>query len=39
MVEFDSPAMLLKNSTGALRRLVDESADREKLYDIVESRN
>ncbi|KAH9911177.1 P-loop containing nucleoside triphosphate hydrolase protein [Epithele typhae] len=32
IVEFGSPAELLKNEKGMLRSLVDESGDREKLY-------
>jgi len=34
LVEFDSPANLLKNKGGYLKALVDESNDREKLYEM-----
>ena len=36
MVEFDSPANLLKKSGGFLKSLVDESGDREGLYKLAE---
>jgi ABC-type proline/glycine betaine transport system ATPase subunit len=36
MVEFDSPANLLKISDGYLRSLVDESGDRDVLYKMAE---
>ena len=36
MVEFDSPANLLKKSSGYLKSLVDESGDREGLYKLAE---
>ncbi|GJJ15111.1 hypothetical protein Clacol_009386 [Clathrus columnatus] len=36
MVEFDSPANLLKKSDGYFKSLVDESGDREALYEIAE---
>ncbi|KAI0365037.1 P-loop containing nucleoside triphosphate hydrolase protein [Pilatotrama ljubarskyi] len=34
IVEFGKPSELLKNETGMLRALVDESGDREKLYEM-----
>ncbi|KAJ3523042.1 hypothetical protein NMY22_g11626 [Coprinellus aureogranulatus] len=34
IVEFDKPSELLKNPTGKLRALVDESGDREHLYQV-----
>ncbi|KAJ3850966.1 hypothetical protein EV368DRAFT_74841 [Lentinula lateritia] len=34
IVEYDSPAELLKNESGHLRALVDESADKEHLYQM-----
>jgi ABC-type multidrug transport system fused ATPase/permease subunit len=34
LVEFDSPAELLKNEKGLLRSLVDESGDKELLYSM-----
>ncbi|KAF8513392.1 hypothetical protein JB92DRAFT_3116459 [Gautieria morchelliformis] len=37
MVEFDSPANLLKKSGGFLKSLVDESGDREVLYKLAEN--
>ncbi|KIK62964.1 hypothetical protein GYMLUDRAFT_259735 [Collybiopsis luxurians FD-317 M1] len=36
IVEYDSPKELLKNKTGHLRALVDESADRELLFEMAE---
>ena len=36
IVEFDSPAQLLKNEKGFLRSLVDESNDRATLYAMAE---
>ncbi|KAF8477848.1 hypothetical protein JB92DRAFT_2801159 [Gautieria morchelliformis] len=36
MVEFDSPANLLKKTGGFLKSLVDESGDREALYQLAE---
>ncbi|GJJ09002.1 hypothetical protein Clacol_003223 [Clathrus columnatus] len=36
MVEFDSPANLLRKPDGHFRSLVDESGDREALYEIAE---
>ncbi|GJJ15091.1 hypothetical protein Clacol_009366 [Clathrus columnatus] len=36
MVEFDSPANLLKKSDGYFKSLVDESGDREALYEMAE---
>jgi ABC-type multidrug transport system fused ATPase/permease subunit len=36
MVEFDSPANLLKKTGGFLKSLVDESGDREVLYQLAE---
>ncbi|KAJ7776222.1 P-loop containing nucleoside triphosphate hydrolase protein [Mycena metata] len=35
-VEFDSPKVLLQNERGFLRALVDESGDKEVLYQMVE---
>ena len=35
LVEFDSPKALLANRDSFLRALVEESADREALYGIV----
>ncbi|KAH8086659.1 hypothetical protein BXZ70DRAFT_1067810 [Cristinia sonorae] len=32
IIEFDSPSELLKHENGLLRRLVDESGDKDKLY-------
>jgi hypothetical protein len=37
-VEFDSPRELLKVEQGRLRSLVDESADREHLYEMANAR-
>ncbi|KAF5345715.1 hypothetical protein D9758_013070 [Tetrapyrgos nigripes] len=34
IVEFDKPSVLLQNPNGKLRALVDESADRERLYSM-----
>ena len=34
LVEFDSPKILLQNETGFLRALVDESEDRDKLFEL-----
>ncbi|KAF5368905.1 hypothetical protein D9758_002958 [Tetrapyrgos nigripes] len=36
IVEFDSPSELLKIEQGRLRSLVDESADRERLYEMAQ---
>jgi len=36
IVEYDSPRELLKNKTGHLRALVDESADKEHLLQMAE---
>jgi ABC-type multidrug transport system fused ATPase/permease subunit len=36
MVEFDSPTNLLKKSGGFLKSLVEESGDREVLYELAE---
>lgn len=36
MVEFDSPLNLLKRSGGYFKSLVDESGDRDTLYEIAE---
>ncbi|PPQ77068.1 hypothetical protein CVT25_014881 [Psilocybe cyanescens] len=36
IVEFDAPKVLLQNKTGALRALVEGSADKELLYDLME---
>lgn len=36
MVEFDSPANLLKKPDGYFKSLVDESGDRDVLYKIAE---
>ncbi|KAF8904953.1 P-loop containing nucleoside triphosphate hydrolase protein [Mucidula mucida] len=38
LVEFDSPAQLLKNEKGFLRALVDESNDKAALYAMAEGR-
>ncbi|KAL0950645.1 hypothetical protein HGRIS_007433 [Hohenbuehelia grisea] len=38
LVEFDSPAALLKNDKSKLRALVDESSDRDTLIAMVESK-
>jgi ABC-type multidrug transport system fused ATPase/permease subunit len=38
IVEFDAPAALLKNDSGLLRALVEESADREELYAMAEGK-
>ncbi|KAJ7481603.1 hypothetical protein FB451DRAFT_1030640 [Mycena latifolia] len=37
VVEFDTPKALLKNKTGLLRALVDESGDREVLYQMAQA--
>ncbi|KAH9939277.1 uncharacterized protein BXZ73DRAFT_76000 [Epithele typhae] len=37
IVEFGAPTELLKNEKGTLRALVDESGDKEKLYDMVKA--
>ena len=34
--EFGAPSELLKNEKGVLRALVDESGDKEKLYEMAE---
>ena len=34
LVEFDSPKNLLQNEIGFLRALVDESEDRDKLFEL-----
>lgn len=34
IVEFDKPSELLKNPEGKLRALVDESGDREHLFEM-----
>jgi len=34
LVEFDSPSNLLKKKGGYLKSLVDESGDRDKLYEM-----
>ncbi|KAF9001810.1 hypothetical protein BDZ89DRAFT_1146638 [Hymenopellis radicata] len=39
LVEFDSPAQLLKNEKGFLRALVDESNDKATLYAMAEGRH
>ncbi|KAJ6612652.1 P-loop containing nucleoside triphosphate hydrolase protein [Mycena sp. CBHHK59/15] len=39
IVEFDSPKVLLKNTKGKLRALVDESGDKEKLYAMAEGKS
>lgn len=36
-VEFDKPSELLKKEGGKLRALVDESGDKEHLYDMANS--
>jgi ABC-type multidrug transport system fused ATPase/permease subunit len=36
IAEFDAPAELMKDKNGLLRALVDESADKEELYAMVE---
>ena len=38
LVEFDSPVVLLENEKSFLRALVEESADKEALYDMVKGR-
>lgn len=37
-VEFDRPAELLKDTNSKLRGLVDESADKERLIEMVEAK-
>ncbi|KAJ6589849.1 P-loop containing nucleoside triphosphate hydrolase protein [Mycena vulgaris] len=37
IVEFDSPKVLLKNKHGLLRALVDESGDKEALYEMAQA--
>lgn len=37
-VEFDRPAELLKDNKGKLRALVDESADKEHLIEMVKAK-
>ncbi|KAH9940070.1 uncharacterized protein BXZ73DRAFT_99070 [Epithele typhae] len=37
IVEFGAPAELLKNEQGTLRALVDESGDKEKLYEMAKA--
>ncbi|PIL37563.1 ATP-binding cassette transporter [Ganoderma sinense ZZ0214-1] len=39
IAEFGSPADLLKNEKGMLRALVDESGDKEKLYEMARSKS
>ncbi len=39
LVEFDSPAQLLKKEKGFLRALVDESNDKAALYAMAEGRH
>ena len=34
LVEFDTPRNLLKNGKGFLRALVDESDDKDKLFEL-----
>ena len=34
VVEFDKPSELLKNPKGKLRALVDESGDKENLFEM-----
>ena len=34
LVEFDTPKNLLKNEKGFLRALVDESDDKDKLFEL-----
>lgn len=36
MVEFDSPANLLKRKEGFFRALVDASGDKDRLYELVQ---
>ena len=36
LVEFDRPSVLLQDETSFLRALVEESADKEALYAMVE---
>ncbi|KAJ6559886.1 P-loop containing nucleoside triphosphate hydrolase protein [Mycena capillaripes] len=38
IVEFDAPKVLLKNSKGKLRALVDESGDKDNLYAMAEGK-
>ena len=38
LVEFDSPQVLLKKEGSLLRALVDESADKDKLYAMAEDK-
>jgi len=37
LVEFDSPAHLLRQENGAFRSLVDGSGDKEHLYTLVKT--
>lgn len=37
-VEFDSPANLLKKENGFLRSLVEESGDKQHLYEMAEGK-
>ena len=37
LVEFDTPKNLLKNETGLLRALVDESSDKDVLLKLAET--
>ena len=36
LVEFDTPKNLLKNEKGFLRALVDESDDKDKLFELAD---
>ena len=38
LIEFDSPAVLLRKEGSLLRALVDESADRDALYAMAEGK-
>jgi hypothetical protein len=38
-VEYDSPANLLKNEKGFLHSLVEESGDKQHLYDMAEGKH
>jgi ABC-type multidrug transport system fused ATPase/permease subunit len=37
LIEFDSPKALLQREHGLLRTLVDESVDKDVLYELVDS--
>ena len=38
IVEFDSPAALLRKESGSFKSLVDESGDRDALYALAQGR-